>query len=77
MMKAMKYKLALLLAVLVSLIGGAPTPAKGAGVFIEVGDRPYYNHGPRYWRDHRRYEWIPGHWVWRHHHRYWVHGHYA
>ena len=73
----MKYKLALLLGVLLCAGAIAPTPSQAAGFTIEIGDRPYYNRGPYYWHRGARWYWVPGHWTWRHHHRYWVHGHYA
>lgn len=44
-----------------------------AGISIELGDRPYYSHGPRYWEGEYEMIWIPGHWSDGHH---WVHGHY-
>ena len=39
---------------------------------IELGDRPYYRHGPRYWAGDYEMVWVPGHRSGRH----WVHGHY-
>jgi len=76
----MKRYLMILLGVL--LCAGAFTPmttAKAAGVYIEVGDRPYYNYhyGHYYWRHGHRWYWVPGHWAWRYHHRIWIHGHYV
>lgn len=41
---------------------------------IEIGDRPYYTHGPRYWAGNYEMVWVPGHWSRYGHH--WVHGHY-
>ena len=73
----MKYKLALLLGVLLCAGAVVPTPAKAVGFSIEIGDRPHYRHGPWYWNNGVRWYWIPGHWCWRHHHRVWIHGHYA
>lgn len=74
----MKYKLALLLGVLLCTSGiVAPTPAQAIGISIEIGDRPYYNRGPYYWHRGVRWYWVPGHWRWRHGHRVWIHGHYA
>ena len=40
---------------------------------IQVGDRPYYNHGARYWAGDYEMVWVPGHMSRGHH---WVHGHY-
>ena len=74
----MKRYLMILLGVL--LCAGALTPmttAKAAGVYVEIGDRPYYNHGPYYWRHGYRWVWVPGHYRWHHHYRVWVHGYYA
>jgi hypothetical protein len=48
--------------------------AQAAGLSIEIGDRPYYSHGPRYWAGEYEMIWVPGHWS-RYGHR-WVHGHY-
>jgi hypothetical protein len=42
---------------------------------IEIGDRPYYRHGDRYWDNDWEMIWVPGHWS--HHHQQWVHGHYV
>lgn len=42
---------------------------------IEVGDRPYYTHGTRYWSRGYEMVWVPGHWSQHRHH--WVHGHYV
>jgi len=41
---------------------------------IEMGDRPYYTHGARYWSSGTEMVWVPGHWSENRHH--WVHGHY-
>jgi hypothetical protein len=74
----MKYKLAVLLAALLCAGGVvAPTTARALSFNVEVGDRPYYNHGPWYWNHGARWYWIPGHWGWRYHHRVWIRGHYA
>lgn len=71
-------KLILIAAIAIAgLAGVVPTTSRG-GIFIEVGDRPYYR-GPWYWGPHHhvRYYWVPGHWSGRHGHRVWIHGHYA
>ena len=47
---------------------------KAQGIRIELGDRPYYSHGPRYWAGQSEMIWVSGHWT--NHHRVWVHGHY-
>ncbi len=72
----MKRTIALLFAVLLGLGGLAPT-VSAARVFISIGDRPYYSHGPYYWSGRVRYVWVPGHWARRHHHRVWIHGYYT
>lgn len=50
------------------------TTVKAAGISIEIGDRPYYSHGPRYWDNEWEMIWVPGHWSDHGHH--WIHGHY-
>jgi hypothetical protein len=69
----MKLKIGIVLAVLAAIL---PT-ANAIIVNVEVGDRPYYIHGPGYYVGRVYWVWIPGHWGWRHHHRFWIHGHYA
>jgi hypothetical protein len=53
-----------------SILLPATVPAQSFS--IEIGDRPYYRHGPRYWAGDYEMVWIPGHRAGR----YWVHGHY-
>ena len=70
----MNKKLLLLAAIgAASLTFGAAVQA--AGLSIEIGDRPYYTHGARYWSGDYEMMWVPGHWSEHHHH--WVHGHYV
>ena len=52
--------------------GGYP-----GAVTVEVGDRPYYVHGPGYYVGRTYYVWKPGHWRTRHGQRVWIHGHYV
>jgi hypothetical protein len=59
--------------VVAGLTFGTALTAK-AGLRIELGDRPYYSHGPRYWEGEYEMIWIPGHWSDHGHH--WIHGHY-
>lgn len=66
-----KYKKLILL----GAMGAAflvPTASQAIGFSIDIGDRPYYNHGARYWNGDYQYIWVPGH---RWHGR-WIHGHY-
>ena len=65
-------KLLLLAVIAISLTFGAAV--KAAGISVEIGDRPYYSHGPRYWHGDYEMVWVPGHWSEHGHH--WVHGHY-
>jgi hypothetical protein len=51
--------------------GGA---VQAQGIRIELGDRPYYSHGPRYWAGEYEMIWVPGHWSDHGHH--WIHGQY-
>jgi hypothetical protein len=71
----MKRTISVMAALLLS--AAAIVPAANGAIVVSVGDRPYYNHGPYYYRGPIRYVWIPGHTAWRHHHHVWVHGHYA
>jgi hypothetical protein len=66
-------KLLLLFAALFCMSGLAST-VRAIGINIEVGDRPYYLYGQRYWARGGYWCWIPGHWS-RYHH-VWIHGHY-
>jgi len=66
-------KTLLLAAIAASLIFGTALRAN-AGIHIEIGDRPYYSHGPRYWEGDYEMIWVPGHWSEHGHH--WIHGHY-
>lgn len=56
-----------------SLIFPATVPAQG--IHIEIGDQPYYQHGPHYWHGDYEMVWVGGHWSEGHHH--WIHGHYV
>ena len=58
---------------------GGPYYGRGypGSVTVEVGDRPYYVHGPGYYVGHTYYVWRPGHWAWRHGQRVWIRGHYV
>ena len=62
-------KLALVFAAIVGLSG----VANALSLNIEVGDRPYYVHGARWWNNGAYWCWVPGHW---NHYHHWVHGHY-
>ncbi|HSP45514.1 MAG TPA: hypothetical protein VLO30_05940 [Chthoniobacterales bacterium] len=67
-------KLLLLVAIgVTSLTFGGVVQAQG--LRIELGDRPYYSHGPRYWAGEYEMMWVPGHWSDHGHH--WIHGHYV
>ena len=50
------------------------TALQAEGLRIEIGDRPFYNHGPRYWEGDNEMIWVAGHWSEHGHH--WIHGHY-
>jgi len=63
-------KLVLVLVGLLSMSG----MARAIALNIEIGDRPYYVHGDRYWAEGAYWCWVPGHW--NHHHTVWIHGHY-
>jgi len=63
----------LLLVAIVATSILAPAAVQAQGISIEIGDRPYYHHGPRYWAGNYQMIWVPGH----RSHRGWVHGHYV
>lgn len=63
-------KLVLLCAVILGISG----IANAISINIELGDQPYYIHGPGYWTGGHYYVWIPGHW--NHNHTVFIHGHY-
>lgn len=49
--------------------------ANAQRVSVEIGDRPYFTHGPRYVERGYEYVWAPGHWA--DHRSRWIHGHYV
>jgi hypothetical protein len=58
--------------------GYAAYPGYGPGaITVEVGDRPYYTHGPGYYVGRTYYVWRPGHWANRNGQRVWIRGHYV
>ena len=50
-----------------------PAAVRADGIQIQIGDRPFYNHGARYWDGDYEMVWAPGHSE-RHH---WIHGQYV
>ena len=57
---------------------GSPGYVAAPGsVTVEIGDRPYYTHGPGYYVGRTYYVWRPGHWGWRGGQRVWIRGHYV
>jgi hypothetical protein len=66
----MKKILLLLFAITVTTSG----IVRALSFSIDVGDRPYYLHGPGYWVRGVYWVWVPGH---RNRHGVWIHGHYA
>jgi hypothetical protein len=67
-------KTVLLVALIVASLTFGTALTANAGIHIELGDRPYYSHGPRYWEGDYEMIWVPGHWSEYGHH--WIHGHY-
>src|ERR1700731_848888 len=66
-------KLLLIATVAASIL--LPAAVRAQGIQIEIGDRPFYSHGPRYWAGDSEMIWVPGHMsVYGHH---WIHGHYV
>src|SRR6476469_5976186 len=66
-----KTKLLLIALVATSIL--VPAAVRAQGISIELGDRPYYSHGPRYWAGDYEMIWVPGH----RYHGGWTHGHYV
>ncbi|HVF71521.1 MAG TPA: hypothetical protein VM940_07920 [Chthoniobacterales bacterium] len=66
-----KTKILLFAIIATSLL--VPAAVQAQGISIEIGDRPYYRHGPRYWAGDYQMIWVPGH----RSRRGWVHGHYV
>ena len=69
----MKNKLLLVAIVVASIL--LPAAVRAQGFQIEIGDRGFYNHGPRYWAGDFEMIWVPGHMSNYGHH--WIHGHYV
>ena len=67
-------KLVLVLGAILSMSSFVASTANAIILDVEVGDRPYFTHGHRYWAQGRNWCWVPGHWN-RHH--VWIHGHYG
>jgi hypothetical protein len=65
-----KNKLLLVATIAASILLPATVPAQSFS--IEIGDRPHYRHGPRYWAGDYEMIWVPGHRSGRN----WVHGRY-
>jgi len=66
-----KHKLLLIAVLGASIL--MPAAVQAQGISIQIGDRPYYSHGPRYWAGDYEMIWVPGHRSGHH----WVHGHYV
>jgi hypothetical protein len=66
-----KTKLLLLAIVATGIL--VPAAVRAQGISIEIGDRPFYHHGPRYWAGDYEMIWVPGH----RSRDGWVHGHYV
>jgi hypothetical protein len=69
----MKTKIAVLVVAVLSFCMLMRSSVMAIDLSINVGDRPYYTEGPRYWDNGYEWVWIPGSWG-EHHH--WRHGHY-
>ena len=66
-------KILLLVAVAATSLAFGPA-VQAEGIRIEIGDKPFYSHGPRYWEGDYEMTWVPGHMGEGHH---WIHGHYV
>ena len=64
----------LLLAAIIAMSILIPAAVRADTIQIQVGDKPFYNHGARYWDNDYEMVWAPGH-MGRGNH--WVHGQYT
>jgi len=71
--RMIKNKLLLVAIVMASIL--TPAVMRAEGISIQIGDRPFYNHGARYWDGDYEMIWVPGHMSRFGHH--WVHGMYV
>lgn len=62
----------LLVAIAMSIF--LPAAVRADGISIQIGDRPFYNHGARYWNGDYQMIWVSGHMSRSGH---WIHGHYV
>jgi hypothetical protein len=67
-----KNKLLLVALILASIL--IPAAVRADRLEIQIGDRPFYSHGARYWAGDYEMIWVPGH-MSRHGH--WIHGQYV
>jgi hypothetical protein len=54
-----KNKLLLVALIATSIL--LPAAVRAGGIQIQIGDRPFYNHGARYWDGDYEMVWVPGH----------------
>lgn len=66
-------KTAVLFTALAVMSGISAPVAKALSFSINIGDQPYYSHGPGYWSQGVYYAWVPGY---DNKNNVWVHGHY-
>jgi hypothetical protein len=67
-----KHKLLLAAIIATSIL--IPAAVRADSIQIQIGDRPFYNHGERYWDNDYEMVWAPGHMERGNH---WVHGQYV
>jgi hypothetical protein len=72
-MRMIKNKLLLLAIVATSIL--TPAAVRADSISIQIGDRPFYTHGARYWDSDYEMIWVPGHMSRFGHH--WIHGQYV
>jgi hypothetical protein len=69
--RMIKNKLLLVAIIAASIL--TPAAMRADGISIQIGDRPFYNHGARYWDGDYEMVWVPGHNEGHH----WIHGQYV
>ena len=67
-----KNKLLLIAVISASIL--TPAALRAQGISIQIGDRPFYTHGARYWDRDYEMVWVPGHMSRDGH---WIHGQYV
>src|ERR1700719_1724880 len=69
--RMIKNKLLLIAVIAASIL--TPAAVRAQGISIQIGDRPFYSHGARYWDGDYEMVWVAGHNEGHH----WIHRQYV